>query len=95
MAKPKTPEDNPSIKDPETYRALRDQGASAEKAARISNAKARYGTKGPNAPSRKGGKSPDYEEWTRDDLYGKAREIGLSGLSRATKPQIIDALRSH
>lgn len=91
----KTPEENPSIKDPETYRALRDQGASAEKAARISNAKAKYGTKGANAPSSKGGKSPDYEEWTRDDLYAKAREIGIGGLSRAPKADLIHALRSH
>lgn len=86
---------NPSIKNPEVYEALREQGASAEKAARISNAQAKYGTKGPNAPSRKGGQSPDYEKWRRDDLYAKAREIGLKGLSGAAKAEIIDALRSH
>lgn len=86
---------NPSIKNPEIYEALREQGASAEKAARISNAQARYGDKGPNAPSRKGGKSPKYEEWKREDLYAKAREIGIPGLSRASKPKLIDALRSH
>lgn len=91
----KSPKDNPSIKKPEVYEALRQQGASAEKAARISNAQAKFGTKGKDAPSTKGGKSPDYEEWTRNDLYDKAREIGLSGLSKASKANLIDALRSH
>lgn len=86
---------SPSIKNPEVYDALREQGASPEKAARISNARAKHGDSGPNAPSVKGGKSPKYEEWSRDDLYEKAREIGLSGLSRATKAELIDALRSH
>lgn len=96
QSKPRpAPENNPAIKNPKLYEELRDQGASAEKAARISNAQAKYGTKGPNAPSTKGGKSPKYEEWRRDDLYAKAREIGLGGLSRASKPQLIDALRSH
>ncbi|MFD1702815.1 Rho termination factor [Methylopila henanensis] len=86
---------NPSIKNPEVYEALRDQGASAEKAARISNAQAKYGDRGANAPSSKGGKSPPYEDWRRDDLYAKAREIGLKGVSRATKSDLIHALRSH
>lgn len=86
---------NPSIKNPETYEALREQGASAEKAARISNAQAKYGDRGPNAPSHKGGKAPPYEEWTRDDLRRKAQEIGLKGFSRAAKAELIDALRSH
>ncbi|WP_020177703.1 hypothetical protein [Methylopila sp. M107] len=91
----KRPKANPSIKKPDVYEALREQGASPEKAARISNAQAKYGTKGPDAPSTKGGKSADYEDWTRDDLYAKAREIGIGGLSRSTKPELIHALRSH
>ena len=86
---------NPSIKNPELYEELREQGNSAEKAARISNAQAKYGNKGKNAPSHKGGKSPNYEQWGRDDLYAKTKEIGLSGLSRAPKPKLIEALRSH
>lgn len=88
-------ERSPSIKNPAVYDALREQGASPEKAARISNARAKYGDKGPDAPSTKGGKSPKYEEWRRDDLYAKAREIGLPGLSRASKADLIEALRSH
>jgi hypothetical protein len=98
-AKSETTEDkkprNPSLKNPEVYDALREQGASPEKAARISNARAKYGDSGPNSPSVKGGKSPKYEEWTRGDLYAKAREIGLPGLSRANKAELIEALRSH
>ncbi len=85
----------PSLKNPELYEELREQGASKEKAARISNAQAKYGNKGENAPSRKGGSSSRYEDWRRDDLYAKAREIGLTGLSRATKSDLIQALRSH
>jgi len=86
---------NPSIKNADVYEVLREQGASKEKAARIANAKAKYGDKGPNAPSHKGGKAPEYEEWSRDELYGKVREIGLSGLSKASKGDLIHALRSH
>lgn len=89
------PARNPSIKNPAVYEALREQGASAEKAARISNAQAKYGTKGPKSPSTRGGKSPDYEEWRRGELYARAKEIGLKGLSGATRPQIIHALRTH
>ena len=94
----KTTEDqprSPSIKNPEVYDALREQGASPEKAARISNARAKDGGRGPNSPSVKGGKSLKYEEWSRNELYAKAREIGMSGLSRATKSGLVDALRFH
>lgn len=86
---------SPSIKNPEVYEALREQGASAEKAARISNAQAKYGAKEAKSPSTKGGKAPPYEDWSRADLYDKAKEIGIPGLSRAAKGDLIDALRSH
>lgn len=87
MAKSK----NPSIKNADTYEALRDQGASKEKAARIANAQANPDQN----PSRKGGKAPPYEEWTKDDLYTRAQEIGIDGRSRMSKDQLIDALRNH
>ena len=80
----------PSVKDPEVYEALRDDGASKEKAARIANAKANG-----SHPSRKGGKAPSYEEMTKDDLYERAQEIGIDGRSRMSKGELIDALRSH
>ncbi|WP_324751633.1 DUF7218 family protein [Roseovarius sp. Pro17] len=86
-----TSKSNLSIKDADTYRALRDQGASKEKAARIANAQANPDMN----PSRKGGKAPPYEEWTKDDLYQRAKEIGIDGRSGMSKNQLIEALRAH
>ncbi len=81
----------PQIKDDDTYEALRDQGASKEKAARISNARANEDMH----PSEKGGKSPAYEEWTVDELRQRAREIGIEGRSGMKKDELIEALRDH
>ena len=80
----------PSIKDDETYEALRDDGMSKEKAARIANAKAAG-----DEPSRSGGKAPPYEDWSKDDLYERAQEIGIDGRSDMTKDELIEALRKH
>jgi hypothetical protein len=78
----------PSVQDDERYEALRRQGASKEKAARIANTDA-------TAAGKRGGSSPPYEEWTKDELYGRAQEIGIEGRSTMTKDELIDALRSH
>lgn len=86
-----TRDHGPSIKDDETYKALREDGASKEKAARIANAKANKDMH----PSKKGGKAPPYEDWTKDDLYDRAKKIGIEGRSGMTKDELIDALRSH
>lgn len=82
---------NPSLKDPEMYRALRDDGASEQKAARISNAAAKQGR---SAVGRKGGKSKDYEDWTVPELKEKAKEIGLTGYSKQRKDELIHSLRN-
>lgn len=82
--------DNPSLKDPELYEALRDDGASVQKAARISNAAAKNGR---SAVGRKGGKSRDYEDWTVPELRDKAKKIGLMGYSKKRKSELIKALR--
>ncbi len=74
----------PSVKNDEQYEKLRDKGYSKEKAARIANT--------PDA-EHKGGKSPAYEEWTKDELYQRAEEIGIDGRSKMTKAELIDALR--
>jgi hypothetical protein len=81
----------PQIKDDETYEALRRDGASKEKAARIANAQASDAQQ----PSSKGGKTPPYEEWSKDDLYGRAQELDIEGRSDMTKDELIDALRNH
>jgi hypothetical protein len=82
------------LKDPELYEELRKDGASKEKAARISNATG--GTKkGRSEIGRRGGRSGDYEDWTVAELRERAKELGLSGYSRQRKGELIDALRSH
>jgi len=81
---------NPSLKDPELYEELRKDGASKQKAARISNAAAKQGR---SAIGRKGGKSGDYEDWTVADLRAKAKEIGLTGYSGKKKADLIQSLR--
>lgn len=82
----------PSIKDPEQYEALRDDGMSKEKAARISNTSANEGRA---KVARRGGRGGDYEDRTKDDLLAKARDVGIEGRSKMSKSQLIDALRNH
>ncbi|ETA51555.1 DUF7218 family protein [Ponticoccus alexandrii] len=89
MAKAK--DHGPSVKDDKLYGDLRDKGMSKEKAARIANARANDTMH----PSRKGGKAPPYEDWTKDDLYARAQEIGIDGRSDMTKAALIKALRTH
>lgn len=80
-----------SLKDPELYEKLRDEGNSKQEAARISNAAAKRGR---SAVGRKGGTSGDYEDWTVDELRGKAKELGMSGYSSLTKSKLISKLRN-
>ena len=78
-----------SVKDDERYEALRREGASKEKAARIANAGSR------SSVGRKGGEAGAYEDRSKDDLMKKAREVGIEGRSKMSKGQLIDALRNH
>ena len=80
----------PSVNQDEHYEALRDEGESKEKAARIANAKA-----GGEDVSRKGGESGSYEDWTKEELSERAAEIGIEGRSDMDKGELIDALRNH
>lgn len=78
----------PSIKDDEQYEALREDGMSKEKAARIANSPK-------EETSRKGGEAAPYEEWTVEDLQQRAGEIGIEGRSSMDKSELIEALRNH
>jgi Rho termination factor, N-terminal domain len=80
------------IKDEKMYQKLRDQGESKEKAARIANAAAGSSRK---QVGRRGGKSGSYDDWSKEDLVKRAREIGIKGRSTMTKQQLIEALRNH
>lgn len=82
----------PSVKDPELYEELREDGASKEKAARIANAAAATSR---SEVGRRGGKAVSYEDQTKDQLLQRAREIGIKGRSSMNKGELIDALRNH
>lgn len=82
----------PQIKNAKQYDALREEGMSKEKAARISNASAKEGQ---SRVSSRGGRGGDYEDRSKDDLLKVARKVGIGGRSKMTKSELIDALRSH
>jgi len=76
-----------SIKDDRQYESLREQGMSKTKAARIANTPRKQA-------GHRGGKSPAYEDWSKKELYDRAREVGIDGRSKMNKEELIDALRS-
>ncbi len=78
--------DIPSIKNEEQYEALRDKGYSKEKSARIANS--------PNS-GKKGGQAKPYEDWTKQELYNQAQNVGIDGRSKMNKPELINALRNN
>ena len=82
----------PSVKDPELYETLREDGASKEKAARIANSAAKSSR---STVGRRGGSSPSYEEWTVDELRERARELGVEGRSTMRKAELVEALRDR
>ena len=83
---------NASLKDPELYDSLRDDGASPEKAARISNAAAKEGR---STIGRRGGESGEYNDWPVTELKKRAKELGLHGYSAKRKSELIAQLRDH
>jgi len=77
-----------SVPGEERDEAIRRSGASEEKAARIAN----------NPDHRAGvreGKAPPYEEWIRQELFEKAKRVGIKGRARMTRQQLMFALRHH
>jgi hypothetical protein len=80
----------PSVKDDKVYEAIRDEGGSKEKAARIANASA---ARGRSSVGKKGGKSGSYEDWKVTDLRKRAKELGMSGYSSKNKSELVSMLR--
>ena len=80
--------DRPTIKDDEQYERLRKQGESKEKSARIANTPRKEA-------GRRGGESPPYEDWSREELFERAKELGIDGRAEMNKSELIDALRHH
>ena len=78
--------DRPSIKNEDQYEALREEGYSKQKAARIANT---------DNAGKKGGKSSPYEERTKKELYEQAKKVGVEGRSNMTKQELINALRDN
>lgn len=78
----------PSIKDEEQYEALRGEGMSKEKAARIANTPRKEAAE-------RGGRAEPYEDWTVDELRDRAADIGIEGRSDMNKDELIAALREH
>ncbi len=74
------------IKNKDQYEALKDQGYSKQKAARIANT--------PDA-GKKGGKSKSYEDRTKEELYDEAKKVGIEGRSDMSKDELIKALRNN
>lgn len=83
---------NSSIKDEKMYQKVRDRGASKEKAARIANASAGQGRK---TVSRRGGRSSSYDDMSKQELYDRAKKVGIKGRSDMSKSQLAKALRDH
>lgn len=72
--------------------ALRDDGASKEKAARISNAASNSSR---SRVGRTGGEAGSYDDMIKKELLERAREIGIDVRSSMNKEQLMEALRDQ
>ncbi len=79
--------DRPSIKDDRRYEALREQGMSKEKAARIANSDPKEMARNRRNPGE------SYDEWSVSELRKRASEVGVRGRSSMNKRELVSALR--
>lgn len=74
------------IKDDDKYEALREKGYSKQKSARIANT--------PSSEQDKSKMGQSYESWTKEELYDKAKDVGIEGRSKMNKKDLVKALRN-
>lgn len=79
-----------SVKDKRLYEALRDEGLSKKKSARIANAASQTSRQ---TVSKRGGRAGPYDTWTVAELRAQAKKVGIKGRSTMSKKQLISALR--
>jgi len=80
-------EDRPTIINDHQYEALREQGMSKQKAARIANSDPKEMAQNRKNPG------ASYEEWTKADLLKKAADVEIRGRSSMNKGDLVKALR--
>jgi hypothetical protein len=79
----------PNSTNPKLEGHLRDTQNNREKSARMTNA-ARQEL------GRMGGERPaEYEDWSKADLYDRAKELGIEEIAEMDQEQLIEALREH
>jgi len=81
-----------SVKDKALYEKLRDEGNSKKKSAAIANAADNTSR---TKVAKKGGSSPAYDDWTKADLYDRAKQLDIVGRSSMGKAELVKALRDH
>ena len=73
----------------------RSEERAAEVAARTVNKQRREEGRTPKArTSGTGNPNSPLDERTRDELYNRARELGIKGRAEMTKPELVEAIRT-